>query len=613
MNSNSDFRKKRKAEQRQRVAIAVIAASIVCAALGISALAFQFTGQETLNPATALATEKLSPTLITQVEPAAASPTPAALPPAENLNAEIPVSLSLPQKVGQMLLVGVGGKEITATECQIIRDLAPGGIAFHGGNVTDPQQLSRLIAGLKNCANPSTPPMFFAMDHEGQYINRFENGVSIFPSPLAQGATGNPELVRQAAFASGQELSSMGINMILGPVADVLTNLDNLVIGERAFGGDAQQVGEMVGSAVTGYMQSGVTPVLKHFPGHGGVSVDSHNALPVDNALAQTLSASYFPSFQKGLSASAPVVMLSHVVFPQIDPNGLPTSLSRPSVDLLRTQFQFDGVILTDDINMGALQTLGKDVPTLATESIRAGVDMVIILPLSEAQAAQQKIISAVEQGQIPAAQIEASAQRILRLKQQQGMSQTYPPAAQPDWQANANLAQSIGYQSIYVLKNFDNLIPISPTVKSVFIIAPPDNLDLDAVLSAELQARGLQFQFAHYNAPWLGISGDEALIQSFAAQAAGYDLVLMFTWQAHANRLLYGDTWQGSMVNAIQQSGVPLIVASLKSPTDVLEFPTVKTHVASFGTTTGQIQGLVDVLTGKASATGINPLPKLP
>jgi len=547
------------------------------------------------------------------MEPADANPTQPATLTAENPGVELPASMLLPQKVGQMLLVGIGGKEITATECQIIHDLAPGGIAFHGGNVTNPQQLSRLIADLKNCANPSAPPMFFAIDHEGQYINRFENGVSIFPSPLAQGAAGTPDLVRQAAFSSGQELSSMGLNMILGPVADVLTNLDNLVIGQRSFGGDAQKVGELVGSAVTGYLQSGMTPVIKHFPGHGGVSVDSHAALPVDYASAQTLSASYFPSFQKGLSAGAPVVMLSHVVFPQIDPSGLPTSLSKPSVDLLRTQFQFDGVILTDDINMGALQTLGKDVPTLAAESIQAGVDVVIILPLSEAQAAQQKIIAAVEQGQIPAAQIDASALRILRLKQQQGMLQTYPPAAQPDWQANANLAYSIGNQSISVLKNLDGLIPIPTNVKSVFVIAPPDNLGLDAVLSAELQTRGLQVQFVHYNAPWLGNAGDNAMLESFATQAAGYDLVLVFTWQAHANRLLYGNTWQGDMVNAIQQSRMPLIVASLKSPTDVLEFPSTKTHVASFGTTTGQIKGLVDVLTGNASAVGINPLPQLP
>jgi beta-N-acetylhexosaminidase len=162
------------------------------------------------------------------------------------------------------------------------------------------------------------------------------------------------------------------------------------------------------------------------------------------------------------------------------------------------------------------------------------------------------------------------------------------------------------------VLKNLDGLIPIPTNVKSVFVIAPPDNLGLDAVLSAELQTRGLQVQFAHYNAPWLGNAGDNAMLESFATQAAGYDLVLVFTWQAHANRLLYGNTWQGDMVNAIQQSGTPLIVASLKSPTDVLEFPTVKAHVASFGTTTGQIQGLVDVLT-KTSAVGINPLPNLP
>lgn len=620
---NLDHRRQRKAEQRQKAMLAIILASVVCVASILSVFAYQFSGTQSEPTATAseISTNTSSATqpaptavMVMAVENTAEPPPTVAvtelavLPGQEKL-----ASMSLPEQIGQMLLVGVGGETITPVECQIIHDLAPGGIAFHGGNVANPQQLSVLIQDLKACADPSAPPMFFAIDHEGQYINRFESGVSIFPSALAQGALANPGLARQAAFASGQELSSMGINMILGPVADLLTNPDNLVIGERSFGSASQKVGGLVGLAVEGYRQAGMVTVLKHFPGHGGVSVDSHNSLPMDNAPLQTLSDVYLPPFQTGFSSGAQAVMLSHVVFPQMDPGGQPSSLSKPVMDFLRTQMGFEGVILTDDMNMGALQTLGQDVPSLSTKAVQAGVDMLIILPLLDARAAQQKIMEAVEHGEIPEGQIHASALRILNLKQQQGLLQAYPPPAEPDWQANANLAYSIGYQAITVMKNSDSLIPIPINIKSVFIIAPPDEWGLDAILGAGLQTRGLEFQFAHYNAPWFGRSGDDAMLRSFAAQAAGYDLVLLFTWQAHPNRLLYGDTWQGEMVNAIQQTGKSLIVVNLKSPTDVLEFPSIKNQIASFGTTAGQIQGLVDVLIGTVPPGGINPLPLLP
>jgi beta-N-acetylhexosaminidase len=130
-------------------------------------------------------------------------------------------------------------------------------------------------AGLQGCAETAgIPPLFLTLDHEGEYINRFDEVATMFPAALALGATGDPELAGQVARAAGQELAYSGVNMVLGPVADVLLDYDNGVVSQRTFGGDPAQVSLFVAESVLGYKEAGLVSALKHFPGHGGVAGD---------------------------------------------------------------------------------------------------------------------------------------------------------------------------------------------------------------------------------------------------------------------------------------------------------------------------------------------------
>jgi beta-N-acetylhexosaminidase len=524
-------------------------------------------------------------------------------------------SMSLAQKAGQMILMGLGGEILTPEECQTIQQVMPGGIVFHGDNVSNPDQLRHLISDIKSCAvTTSGIPLFFAIDHEGQFINRFESGMmTLFPSAQALGATNNPDYAYQVAFASGQELSSAGINMVLGPVADVLTNYDNTVIGERSFGSDPQQVGLFVAQSVRGYREAGLISVLKHFPGHGGTSIDSHQSLPVDTASPDLLSKIYFPPFFQGLNAGSPVVMMGHIALPHIDSTNMPASLSPLIVDTLRDQLGFDGVVITDALNMGALQSTGLDFPGVVLASVGAGVDILLVLSPLDAQIASYRIQQAVEQGEFPIERVDDSARRILKLKEQNNLLNGYHTEIEPNWQLDQTIAYDAGYHSVAVLRNSDNLVPIPVDVKNILIIAPPNVPELPPVVDTALQVKGYITQFFYYPDPQRGVVGDDVLISDFAYRSSNADLTIILTWQAHSNRIRYNDDWQGRLVATLQQRTPRLIVAGLKSSTDLLEFQNISTFISTFGTTEGQLQALADILVGNQNALGVNPLQQLP
>ncbi|MGW8252056.1 MAG: glycoside hydrolase family 3 N-terminal domain-containing protein, partial [Anaerolineales bacterium] len=188
--------------------------------------------------------------------------------------------MTLEEKIGQMILTGIEGDTFTPQTCSYIQGLRPAGVTLGGENLLDPESLRAFTAGLQTCAKQAgMPPLLVTLAHEGEYVDRFQSGTTTFPAALALGAAGDPRTAYQAALASGQELAYAGVNLILGPVADVLTNYDNEVISQRAYGGDVEQVSQYVSQAVRGYLQAGMIPVLKHFPGHGSSREDSHLGL----------------------------------------------------------------------------------------------------------------------------------------------------------------------------------------------------------------------------------------------------------------------------------------------------------------------------------------------
>ncbi len=523
--------------------------------------------------------------------------------------------MTLEEKAGQLVLMGVDGSAMTTGICQQILSIRPAGIVLRGGNVSSPSQLRDFIVGLQSCAqNSSLFPLLIALDHEGQYVNRFESGVTWIPMAMAQAVAGDGEIPCQVAYLSGRELRYAGVNMVLGPSADVLLNLDNSVISTRSFGGDPAAVSEHVSQAVLGYLDAGLITVLKHFPRHGGVTEDSHIKLPVDGANRETLSESYLLPFAAGLEAGAPVVMTSHVAFPEIDSDQNPATASEPILTILKDEIDFDGVIVTDSIGMGAIKTTIGSITRATMLSINAGSDLILVTSPVQAVQVHDKIIRAVQEGQISQERLDDAVARVLTLKANFGLiSHPVPQASAPDWTANANLVYTMAQRMVSVIKDEADLIPIPKQMKNILLVGPPDGWGLYSVLETAIRNQGHSLVRIQYPGPWNGVIPDGGLKNNILAQAGGYDLVIVLTWESHLNFINYGDRWQIDLVQGLLDSGIPLIVVGLKSPTDLVDFPSIPTYLATFGTTTGQNRGLTDILVGETVPTGENPLPQLP
>jgi len=528
-------------------------------------------------------------------------------------------SMSRAQKVGQMILTGVNGTELTSSTCQFIRRVSPGGIIYIGSNISSPNtsQLNYLSQGLQNCISESVGiPLLISIDHEGPYVNRFpyESQMTTFPPAIAFGATLKSNFAYKAALASGTELRTNGVNMVLGPVADVLTELDNTVISQRSYGGDPNAVSLMVSGAVQGYLEAGVLPVLKHYPGHGGVSGDSHTVLPVDYSDTAALLGVHLVPFKAGIDAGVPSVMVSHVSFPAVDSGNLPASLSAELYKILDEELDFSGIAMSDSMGMGAVTSTGLGVEAASIKAVNAGLDMLMLVSPNLAESVYYSVLNAAKNGEISAERIDQAVRNILTVKYAHGLA-AFPlrEGPSPNWNANVNLSYEIGYKAVSLHKNSLDLVPLSKDVKKVLIVGPTDGWGLYSRLGNALAQKGITYSTLNYSGYWHGPIPETSLLQTVPARAENNDLVIVFTWDSHPNLFLFGDTFQAQLVNALLDGGHQPIVIALKSPTDYLDFQRVSTYLATMGTMPGQLDALVNILVGDDTPKGTIPLPDLP
>lgn len=524
--------------------------------------------------------------------------------------------MTVQQKVGQVIVSGIVGMEMTPEMCLHLETYMPGGVVLGQENIHDPQQVRALVKAIQECAGKTQPvPVLVAVAHEGERVNHFAEEVSEIPRAQALGATNDPQAAYAVAEIAGGELAYSGFNMVLGPVADVLTNPDSEIIGGRSFGSDPQRVSEMVAATVKGYTAAGLIAVLKHYPGHGGVAEDSHETLPVDRASLEELEATYLPPFHSGVEAGAAVIMTSHIAFPALGGDETATTLSKKTLDDLRRRLDFDGVILSDALRMKAIS--GKEVPVAkaALQALQAGVDLLLLNWPGHAGLAHDELVDAILEKRLDEQRLDEAVRRVLTLKAEHGLTEYKGlNVPEPDWQANQAAVDAIARRTITVLRDPAGLLPLSGAGRAL-VLAPAENRwSVDEALAAALQEKGAQAEIRHFPAPWgdapLGEAppGEVDLAEMLAA-AQSYDQVVVFTWQAHILKVTSGADWQGRLVSALQGSGVPLVVVAVRSPTDALEFPAGTTVVGMLGTMQAQQEALIAVLMGEREAEGVNPL----
>ena len=303
---------------------------------------------------------------------------------------------------------------------EALQEYAVGGIVMFSKNIQDRDQICAMLANLQAY---SKYPLFLGVDEEGgSLVARVANSGTIsvptFPNMMEIGNTGNPEEAYEVGRTIGTYLKDLGFNLDFAPIADVLVNPENQVIGERAFGSDAELVAKMVKRVVEGLQEQEVSAVLKHFPGHGGTEADSHEVTAILNRTLEELRSEEFLPFQSGIEAGADMIMVGHISVPEVTGDDTPATLSETVItDLLRNELGFDGIIITDSMSMGAIvDHYGPG--EAAVQVIRAGGDM-ILMPQDFVEA-RQAVLDAVYQQEITEERINESLRRIYRIKLRQ-------------------------------------------------------------------------------------------------------------------------------------------------------------------------------------------------
>lgn len=296
-----------------------------------------------------------------------------------------------------------------------------GGIIYFSKNLVSREQCITMI---ENIQSYSKTGLFISVDEEGGTVARVAKNASMettsFPSMQVIGDTGETSNAYEVGYTIGKEIAELGFNLDFAPVADVYSNPENTVIGSRAFGSDAERAASMVTACVQGFQDSEMLCTLKHFPGHGDTSQDSHyGEAEVTKTLEELYACELIP-FQAGIDAGAQFVMVGHLTAPQIIDENVPATLSYEIVTgLLREEMGFQGIIITDSMAMQAI-TEQYSSGEAAVKAIQAGVD-IILMPYSLPDAVNG-ILSAVERGIITEERINESVLRILELKIQSGI-----------------------------------------------------------------------------------------------------------------------------------------------------------------------------------------------
>ena len=326
-------------------------------------------------------------------------------------------SMTIDEKIGQMVMASVEGYSLDANGEDLINKYNVGGFIVLGENVRDTEQLQALVNSLKSANSKNKLPLFISTDEEGGRVSRMPDEFKDLPSNRSIGKTGSSEFALNIGKLISEELISFGINMDFAPVLDINSNPKNTVIGDRSFGPDANIVARLGTQEMKGMQSKNIISVVKHFPGHGDTSVDSHVGLPVINNDADRLKGFELVPFASAIENNTDGIMIAHILLPKIDSDN-PASMSKTIItDMLRDEMDFKGIVITDDMTMGAI-VKNYNIGEAAVRSINAGSDIILVCHGFDNQVAViDALRKAASDGRITQKRIDESLYRIIKLK----------------------------------------------------------------------------------------------------------------------------------------------------------------------------------------------------
>lgn len=317
-----------------------------------------------------------------------------------------------------MFVLGIPGTELSPAASEFLSEYQPGGVIYFAHNFEMPALLAEMSDAIQGTRDKARNlPLFIAVDHEGGRVQRFRKPFTHFPEAAQIGEIGSPKLAFMVAEVMAKELRAVGVNLNFHPVCDIHTRANNPVIGRRAFGSDDETVSRMASAMVRGFVANHVIACVKHFPGHGDTTVDSHVDLPrLDQSWEKLMDRELKP-FARAIKSRVDMIMTAHILNASLDPI-YPATLSYSTItNGLRKELRYGKLVITDDMTMAAVaQHFGEeDAIALA---INAGCDLLLYGNEEKGRRAMDIAFRFLASGRISAEQVEASYIRIKEVKE---------------------------------------------------------------------------------------------------------------------------------------------------------------------------------------------------
>ncbi len=466
-------------------------------------------------------------------------------------------SLTLEEKVGQMLMFAFRGIEYNEQLETQIKDLKVGGVIHFGHNIKDIEQVKTLNENIQKNADI---PLFIGIDEEGGTVQRIVEGMPPFPGAMAVSASKISPY--DLCKIVGVNLKKIGFNMNFAPVGDVNNNPNNPVINSRSYSDDPKVCSKYVIDSFKGFQDGGVLPTCKHFPGHGDTSVDSHVSLPTVNKDIDMLNNIELVPFKDSIDAGIDGIMASHILYPVLD-DKYPATLSRKIItNLLKEKMGFDGLIVTDSLTMGAIHQnySPKEIVNLAAN---AGIDLMIFCgkaDINDQKEIYNSLLEEVKNGNIPISRVNESVTKILKYKRK------YIPNNISDNNETYNIGKEISKNSItkvfgdLKVNREDKVLAIFPKIQVLTLVDNQNQnyISLGSVLKKEFS-----------NIDEIIVDGKsekiDTIIEEISNKVKNYDKIILSTINVSK------DDYFVKIVKSLSNECLnKTIVTSLRSPYDI-------------------------------------------
>ena len=573
-------------------------------------------------------------------------------------------NMSLRQKITQMMMVDFRQWKTADEEAKsdftkmnsevqkIVEDYDFGSVIFFANNIKETEQSFNLTMDLQKAATKDNGiPLLITTDQEGGIVYRLGSGTAL-PGNMALGATGDVNNAKIAGEIIGSELSSLGINTTLAPVVDVNNNANNPVIGLRSYGEDAEMVGKMASAEIEGLAEYNVIGCAKHFPGHGDTATDSHYGLPMVNKSKEELLNNELKPYQVAIDQGIEMIMSAHILYPQLDDTTvhsdktgkeekLPSTLSHKILtDLLKGEMGFNGVVVTDAMNMAGIAATYDEVQAVKL-AINAGVDL-ICMPtnitcledMSKLDAIIDGVEKAVNDGEIQESRLDDAVTRVLTLKENKGIldwkESNYSlekALATVGCDENRAKEREIAAKAVTVVKNENNTLPLNVTKKSkVLLVAAENNqrslmkYGVERAKKAGLIPDGAEVKVTRYMDRTLAsdatvINADGSTYTSAMTDLLDWcDTLVVVSDNSGLNvkKAHYENNYTGTPYNLVDyveksDSNKTTVVISANKPYDVQMYPNADAIMAVYGSKGDPTEQLIGGATGSTSASGPN------